>query len=272
MNLDAWLRQDHSLADQLKVIEGLCSALNDAHKRGTVHRSLEPSKIEVQSDGTCVLTEAMGGTPSPRYRAPEIAEGAGHSPQADIYSAGVIIYEMLSGKSPSEERPTPLSDLRPDVSRDLTDAIMGCLEKGPDWRPKDLSYLLQVVGSLRSPGGRQAPRPSPRAAEAPRMPTVKPRRSTGPASRSNVPLLAAVLVLMAGAGVGAWFWLHSQAPGTPVAPPASPPPATLAPTPEPSKGAGPSPGPSLPTPKPTPSPKKLASPEPVKPEVIPVKP
>ena len=83
MNLDAWLRQDHSLAEQLKVIEGLCGALNDAHKRGTVHRSLEPSKIEVQSDGTCILTEAMGGTASPRYRAPEIAEGAGHSPQVD---------------------------------------------------------------------------------------------------------------------------------------------------------------------------------------------
>ncbi|HXB56701.1 MAG TPA: hypothetical protein VN461_18170, partial [Vicinamibacteria bacterium] len=262
MNLDAWLRQDHSLAEQLKVIEGLCSALNDAHKKGTVHRSLEPSKIEVQSDGTCVLTEAMGGTPSPRYRAPEIAEGAGHSPQADIYSAGVILYEMLSGKSPSEERPTPLSDLRPDVSRDLTDAIMGCLEKGPDWRPKDLSYLLQVVGSLRTPAGRQAPRPSPRATEAARMPTVKPRRATGPASRSNVPLLAAVVVLIAGAGVGAWFWIHSQAPGTPVASPASPPPATLAPTPQPAQTPT---APTLPTPRPTPSARKTASPEPVKP-------
>ena len=43
MTLDDWLKQERTLADQLKVIEGLCSALNEGHQRGSVHRGLEPS-------------------------------------------------------------------------------------------------------------------------------------------------------------------------------------------------------------------------------------
>src|SRR5215468_8426611 len=193
MNLEAWLGQDHSLPDQLKVIEGLCSALNDAHARGTVHRGLEPARIEVESDGRCDLSDAVTAAPSPRYRAPELAEGSPPSPQSDIYSAGVIFYEMLGGRPPAGDRPSPLADLRPDVSRDLTDAVMGCLEKGPDWRPKDLSYLLQVVGTMRAAGGKSAPRASSRAAEpAPRAASkgssAPGRRSAPSGSRSNLPL------------------------------------------------------------------------------------
>src|SRR5215468_11250979 len=196
MNLEAWLGQDHSLPDQLKVIEGLCSALNDAHARGTVHRGLEPARIEVESDGRCDLSDAITAVPSPRYRAPELAEGSPPSPQSDIYSAGVIFYEMLGGRPPSGDRPAPLADLRPDVSRDLTDAVMGCLEKGPDWRPKDLSYLLQVVGTLRTSGAKGGGRAG-RAAEsrsAPAKSAAAPARRTASrgGSRSNLPLVAAV--------------------------------------------------------------------------------
>src|SRR5258706_4246881 len=167
MTLEDWLKQDRNLADQLKVIEGLCSALNEAHESGNVYRALDPGRIDVSSDGTCDLSGATSGSPSQRYRAPEIAEGGPPSAEADIYSTGVILYEMLSGRSPTGERPTPLSDLRPDVSRDLTDAIMGCLERGPDWRPKDLSYLLQVVGSMRNTGAKSTSRPSPRGPSEP---------------------------------------------------------------------------------------------------------
>ena len=165
MNLEAWLRQDHSLRDQLKVIEGLSRALNEAHARGVIHRALEPANVEVDTDGRCQLSSAVTGSSAPPYHAPELSEGGSPSPQSDIYSAGVICYEMLSGRSPSGERPTPLADLRPDVSRDLTDAVMGCLEKGPDWRPKDLSYLLQVVGTMRASGAKGAGRAASRAAE-----------------------------------------------------------------------------------------------------------
>ena len=59
MNLEAWLKEDHSLADQLKVMEGICDALNDAHSKGVLHRALEPFNIEVDNGGACDLTGAI---------------------------------------------------------------------------------------------------------------------------------------------------------------------------------------------------------------------
>jgi serine/threonine-protein kinase len=238
MTLEDWLKQGRSLADQLKVVEGLCSALNEGHQRGALHRGLDPANVEVASDGTCDLKGALSSGGSPRYRAPEIAEGASHSPQSDIYSAGVIFYEMLSGRSPSPDRPTPLADLRPDVPRDLTDAIMGCLERGPDWRPKDLSYLLQVVRTLRSQGGakgggRAPARAGERPAPAPRAGAPAARRPGAKAgSSSNLPLFVAAALLVAGAGAGAWFWFKGSAPSGAKAAVRRPPsaPVTTAPT------------------------------------------
>ncbi len=282
MNLEAWLRQDHSLTDQLKVIEGLCHALNEAHGRGVVHRGLDPANVDVESDGGCDLGSATSGSSANAYRAPELGEGGAPSPQSDIYAAGVICYEMLSGRTPTGERPTPLADLRPDVSRDLTDAVMGCLEKGPDWRPKDLSYLLQVVGTLR--GGKGAGRAAPRAAEPKHSGS---RSSAAPArraparggSKSNLPLVVAVAVLALAAGAGYWLYFKQSGTETPVA--SLPPPTTLAtppptvettPTPvavatprvveTPKAGTTPTPA-ATPVPTPTPRAVAVATPTPV---------
>jgi Protein kinase domain len=240
MNLEAWLRQDHTLADQLKVIEGLCLALNEAHGRGVIHRALAPGNVEVESDGQCDLGSAVSGSAASAYRAPELSEGGSPSPQSDIYAAGVICYEMLSGRTPSGERPTPLGDLRPDVSRDLTDAVMGCLEKGPDWRPKDLSYLLQVVGTLRGKGaGRAAPRAAEPARSAPRSAAAPARRAPARGgSKSNLPLVAAVAVLALAAGAGYWLYFKQSGTETPVA--TNVPPTTAA-TPPPVVEATPTP-------------------------------
>jgi hypothetical protein len=248
MTLESWLKQEKSFQEQLKMMEGLCSALNEAHGRGSLHRGLDPAHIDVQGDGTCDLSGAQRGDSSSvasRYRAPETFDGAAHSPQADIYTAGVIFYEMLAGRSPSAgERTTPLGDVRPDVPRDLTDAIMGCLEKGPDWRPKDLSYLLQVVRTLRSSGAKVGGRPAARAAERPSAAPAAPRRGGGRApapSRSSTPLVLAALVLVVLAGGGVWLWMKQQGTGAPVASgprPATPPPTTQ-PTAAPSTPATP---------------------------------
>ena len=279
MTLEDWLKQDRSLADQLKVMEGLCSALNEGHQRGSLHRGLEPANIEVDGDGACDLTGAFTqGAGASRYRAPELQEGATHSAQSDIYSAGVIFYEMLSGRSPSADRPSPLADLRPDVARDLTDAVMGCLEKGPDWRPKDLSYLLQVVRTLRSQGTGKGVRTPARATEAPRS---FPQKGSAPARRggksgstSNVPLFVAAALLVAGAAAGAWFWLKGSPPPPKTAAlrPTPPPSSTtlapeVAPTATPTPPAGkptptPAPTAATATPPPTPTPKPVATPTP----------
>jgi outer membrane biosynthesis protein TonB len=273
MNLEAWLKQERSLPDQLKVIEGICDALNEAHGRGVLHRALEPFNIEIDGDGASDLRGAVNADASTaaaaaRYRAPEVLEGSSYSPQADIYAVGVIFYEMLSGKSSTaNERPAALGDLRPDIPRDLTDAVMGCLEKGPDWRPKDLSYLLQVVRTMRASGvkgaaARSASRPAPEPIARPtvaRSSSPTPRRSSISSSRggsrSQVPLIAGVLVLLVGAGVGAYLWLQ-EPPGAKVAkvtaPTPTPPAATPLPdsTPTPLPTATPAGGKPTPTPVP----------------------
>ena len=265
MNLQEWLGQQHSLPEQLAVIEGLCAATNEAHQRSVLHRALEPANIEVLADGRCSLQAAVrseAATPgaAARYRAPEILEGAPYSPKADIYSVGAICYEMLSGRPPSgSERPRPLSELRADVSRDLTDAVMGCLERGPDWRPGDLSYMLQVVAQLR---GSTRARPA-KAPEPPRAAAPTPRKvaARGPSSRSNVPLVAVVLVLAAGGGVGAWLWLQSQGEGAAIPRVAAPPPRPVPTVESPSAAT---PGPEVvatPTPRPAPPLPSTSQPE-----------
>jgi Protein kinase domain len=255
MNLESWLKQDRPFQEQLRVMQGLCSALNEAHTRGTLHRGLDPSRIDVLADGTCDLSDALRAEPSaPRYRAPETLEGAAHSAQADIYTAGVIFYEMLAGRSPSAgERTTPLGDIRSDVPRDLTDAVMGCLEKGPDWRPKDLSYLLQVVRTLRASGAKVTGRPTPRGADraAPAPAVRRPASKASPAAKSNTPLALAVIGFLALAGAGVWFWLHPFSSGTPVAARPKPtiPPSTVAAAAIPSEPVALAPAAGKPTPR-----------------------
>lgn len=280
MNLQEWLERQHSLPDQLAVIDGLCSAINEDHQRGVLHRALEPANIEVLGDGRCNLQAAVrpeAATPgaAARYRAPEILEGAPYSPKADIYSVGVICYEMLSGRAPSGSAPPrPLSELRPELSPDLADGIMGCLERGPDWRPGDLSYLLQVVGQLRGAAARA--RPAKAAEPPPRTPPPAPRRAAarGASSKSALPLVAVTVLIAAAGGVGAWLWMRSQGdrasgpraavpPPTPV-PTMVPPPAA---TPEPEATATPTPR-ALEKPLPTPEPAREAPPKPTPPTPV----
>jgi serine/threonine-protein kinase len=231
-NLEGWLKEAHPLADHLRIMEGLCGALTYAHERGVLHRDLKPSNIQVLPDGQCKLldfgiahgpaakltaTGIVMGTPS--YMAPEILEDALYSPRADIFSAGVLMYEMLAGSNPFAGRtvaatltnvlmsqPAPLAT-RTAVPRELSDAIMACLARDPDRRPRDLSHLLGIVRTLRT---QAAPRPIPRAEPTPTrsilgMPTTGRRRRRG--SRP-IAWTAAVLV-----AVLTWVVLRASAVG-----------------------------------------------------------
>jgi serine/threonine-protein kinase len=272
-SLEAWLRKGRSLPDQLKVIEGLCDGLNHAHARGVLHRALKPSNVQVQSDGQSKLVDfgvswaalGRGGRPAPSpYAAPEVKGDGAESPRSDIYSAGVIAYEVLAGRMPSGSPVTPLAEVRGEISRDVADAVMACLDEDPDWRPKDLTYLLEVVQRARGGDAPTTPRPTPRTADLPRIPGPAAGKSAKAASKaagkaaaktarrsapgrpgtSHLPLYGAVAVALALASVGGWFWLHppgaeSPAPGEaggPARPAGAP---TAAPEPTPSSAATP---------------------------------
>lgn len=274
MRLDAWLKQPHSPAERLRLIERLAQGLNAVHDRGETLASIAPERVEVGADLKIDLGPAARGRPEPGYAAPERLEGGPPSTAADIYSVGSLCWEILVGR-PCGEAPKPLSEIAPELSRELANSVMGCLEKSPEWRPKDLTYLAQLAAAQQK--AVRAPEPAPkarveRAAPPPRA-SAAPRPATRRASRSHWPLLLAAMLLIA-AAAASYLWLHKQEPEPATRTVAGPTPAPVTPTSEPE--ATPTPTPvsasvatplpavpaATPTPAPTTAPASAAPPEP----------
>ena len=159
----------------------VCSAMNEAHRRGIVRRDLKPSNLFLVGDGTIrvldfgiskfteagVLTAGSQILGTPAYIAPEVLRGHQATAQSDLWAIGVIAYKALSGHLPCEaERPdatgiaamfatlsmpvTPLRHYRPDLPEGLCNAIMKGLVKDPEHRylsAKDLAIELVPFGS-----------------------------------------------------------------------------------------------------------------------------
>ncbi|MGE5124896.1 MAG: hypothetical protein ACM3PV_01295 [Betaproteobacteria bacterium] len=276
MKLDAWLKQNRSLVDRLRVVERLAQALNEVHDRGEPLAALQPETVDVAGDGRCDLSAGRKGTPAPGYAAPERTEGGPPSLEADIYSAGAIAWEVLAG-SPCGPAPSHLSEAQPDVAQELADAVMACLERSAQWRPRDLTYLAQLAqhaqGTRRSaeaPARSVAPRPAPRAASV-RSARASASRSGGDGgSATRLRLAIGAVLALAAVGAVAYFWLGS--PSERAAGPAASAPTTTAPvspaaTPT-AVAAAPQPTPSValtaqPVQSPTPPAPALPSPTPV---------
>jgi serine/threonine-protein kinase len=241
MSLEAWLREPHLLSEHLRVLDGLAAALNHAHAEGVLHRDLKPSNVQVMPNGTCKLmdfgiarlpsagitgTDNLIGTPA--YMAPEVLEDAAYSARADVYAAGVLAYEMLSGSNPFfgrsvaatlrnvlEVDPRPLSRVRPGIPPELSEAVMACLARDPDARPDDLRHLHAVVSRLLTGHSTVV---IPAAAQSqPTMslmdlPTTRKRRR-----RRRVRAVSVLAAVLAGAAVAIWL---SRVEG-PAAPPIS---------------------------------------------------
>ena len=146
------------------LIEILARAIAEAHREGIVHRDLKPPNILYGSDGRPKITDfglakSMCSHPdlthsgaiigSPSYMAPEQAEGKTRAigPPADIYSLGVMLYEMLTGRQPfrgatvyatlhqvKSAEPVPPSRLVPGLPRDIETIATKCLRKDPGKR------------------------------------------------------------------------------------------------------------------------------------------
>jgi len=160
--LNVYRQKAGSLSSEqvLKIMGQIGSALDYAHARGIVHRDIKPSNIIVGPDEHAVLTDfgiakAASGTGltrtgmivgTPEYMSPEQAMGKGVDHRTDIYSLGIICYELLGGQTPfrgetlavmhahAYEAPSSLQTLNPQVNKEVESVIEKVLAKNPDDR------------------------------------------------------------------------------------------------------------------------------------------
>lgn len=213
-----------SVKQTLQVALQVASGLSAIHARGIVHRDLKPSNIAVASDGRVVVMDfglARGpvdsGVTEPgvlvgsyAYLAPEHIRGEPLTASTDVYSLGLVLYEMLTGKRPpgdEDQRPLALrgdsavlpspSSHEPDVPKELDRLIKGCLS----WRVSDRPSVEALCSRLQKLLLEEEARVVPR------------RRPTTLASSRRVKRLAALGATLVTASVlGAAFWPEARGP------------------------------------------------------------
>jgi tRNA A-37 threonylcarbamoyl transferase component Bud32 len=229
VNLRQAIQAGHlSPQDALAIVPQICDALQFAHDEGIVHRDIKPENILIDQRGRVkiadfglakllgaaemdhTLTQSHQVMGTLRYMAPEQMEGArAVDHRADIYSLGVVFYELLTGELPLGRFAPPSKKVQIDVR--LDEVVLRTLEKEPEQRYQHASQVKSEVESIRA-----APAPTNRApertggpnwfdrpivpqarevhCEGPQLKRLRPPRLLGVAATVN--LLAAIAVMM----------------------------------------------------------------------------
>src|SRR6201988_4787859 len=161
----------------LRIMEQACSALQYAHERNVVHRDVKPANIMLTADdtvkgtdfgtakilqfGTVQQTAHVMGTPS--YMSPEQVKGRAVDGRSDIFSLGVMLYEMVTGEKPFpgqnittviykivNEEPVPPKQVDPTVHPGISAVVMRALTKDPDKRFQSCREMLEDLRNYRA--------------------------------------------------------------------------------------------------------------------------
>ena len=168
-------RTPMTLTRRLQLIEDLCRGLEHAHKAGIIHRDVKPANIMVDGEGTLKildfgiakqghagLTRITGLVGTPRYMSPEQISGRPVTRRSDIFSVGLVSYELLA-LAPAFTGDTdyavmnailtgelpPLTRHQPDIDPRIERVVEKALERDPDRRYQDLSQMRRDVERIR---------------------------------------------------------------------------------------------------------------------------
>jgi serine/threonine-protein kinase len=227
----------------MRIMTQVCGALEEAHQAGIVHRDLKPENIFVTSQGgihdfpkvldfglakvterqmrpgSMVLTQQGMVFGTPEFMSPEQAHGKTLDARSDIYSLGIILYELLTGKLPFDAKqpiefiqlhvnatPIPLSERLPEATfpAGLEEVVMAALAKKPEERYASaaefaaaLDSVLQVEAGER--GSITLPTPVPAAPQPEPAPAIGSNRA--PSTRKAPWLMFGIGVVLALAGL-----------------------------------------------------------------------
>jgi serine/threonine-protein kinase len=167
----------------IPMYEQVCSALDHAHRHRIVHRDIKPANIMILESGLVKVTDfgiakmmSMGMTQAgqilgtPNYMSPEQVKGRSVDGRADIFSLGVILYELVTGEKPFggqnittviykiiNENPISPRELDATIPVGLSYVIQKALAKSPDERYQTCRELAEDLRNYRSVGGAAAP-------------------------------------------------------------------------------------------------------------------
>ena len=221
-------RQRLALPEAFGIVRQVLAGLSEAHAQGVVHRDLKPENIFINADGAVKVmdfglaraTDGSGVTTdgailgTPAYMSPEQVAGKAADARSDIYSLGMVIYELVCGKrafggdtpiaiamKQLHEPPPSLRDSVPDLPDYVEAAVLKCLQKDPSQRYQDLATLNQALIETGPVGSETA---VPAAAA----------RSKAPVARNA----AYAMGLLAVVSTGTWYALHGNTGGGPSSP------------------------------------------------------
>jgi serine/threonine protein kinase len=155
-----------SVQESLTAWKGILKGLGQLHQRGMVHRDLNPTTVFVSPDFSQVKLagfglgkgEALSGTTGTLstgevslaniyYLSPEQAEGKPSDARSDLYSAGVLFHQLLTGRAPSAKFGLP-SQLNPELPPEVDTLVLKCLARRPEDRYSNVPHLLGDLARL----------------------------------------------------------------------------------------------------------------------------
>ena len=180
-SLQALLDGGHSfpLPRTLRILDQTCSALQFAHERNVVHRDIKPANLMLTADDTVKITDfgtakilQFGSTQqtshvmgTPSYMSPEQVKGRAVDGRSDIFSLGVMLYEMVTGEKPFpgqnittviykivNEDPVPPRQIDPSIHPGISAVVMKALAKEPEQRYQSCREMLEDLRNFRAQG------------------------------------------------------------------------------------------------------------------------